>query len=65
MNPVHVVFVWSPGVLKKFDRTNIYIDISIFDHIYTVKEANLDLAKHMLLLKNPQFLPNHCETSSK
>ena len=32
---------------------------------YTVKEANPDLAKNMLLLKNPQFLLNHYETLSK
>ena len=34
-------------------------------NFYTVKEANPDLGKNMLLLKNPQFLPNHCETLSK
>ena len=32
---------------------------------YTPGEPNPDLAKNMLLLKNPQFLPNHCETLSK
>ena len=33
--------------------------------LYTPGEPNPDLAKNMLLLKNPQFLPNHCETLSK
>ena len=32
---------------------------------YTVKEANADSTKNMLLLKNLQFLPNHNETLSK
>ena len=32
---------------------------------YTVSEANLDSSKNMLLLKNPQFLPNHYETLPK
>ena len=30
-----------------------------------MKEANPDLAKNMLLLKNPQFLLNHYKTFSK
>ena len=34
-------------------------------HTYTVSKANLDLGKNMLLLENPQFLPNHNETSSQ
>ena len=32
---------------------------------YTVSKANLDLGKNMLLLENPQFLPNHNETLPK
>ena len=33
--------------------------------LYTVSKANLDLGKSMLLLENPQFLPNQNETLSK
>ena len=33
--------------------------------IYSVAHANLDSSKNMLLLKNPQFLPNHYETLSQ
>ena len=33
--------------------------------LYTVSKANLDFPKNMLLLKNPQFVPNHYETLSK
>ena len=32
---------------------------------YTVSKANLDLGKNILLLENPQFLPNHNETLPK
>ena len=32
---------------------------------YSVATANLDLSKNMLLLKNLQFVPNHCETLSQ
>ena len=28
-------------------------------------KANVDFLKNMLLLKNPQFLPDHCETFTK
>ena len=33
--------------------------------IYSVAHANVDFDKNMLLLKNPQFLPDHYETLSK
>ena len=32
---------------------------------YTVSKANLDLGKNMLLLENPQFLPNLNKTLPK
>ena len=32
------------------------------EYIYTLKHANPDSTKNVLLLKNPQFLPNHNET---
>ena len=32
---------------------------------YTMKHANPDLGKNMLLIKNLQFLPDHYETLSK
>ena len=32
---------------------------------YRVAKGNLDFLKNMLLLKNPQFLPNQYETLSK
>ena len=32
---------------------------------YTVSKANVDSSKNILLLKNPQFLPNHYETLPK
>ena len=32
---------------------------------YTLKQAKADSTKNLLLLKNPQFLPNHNETLSK
>ena len=32
---------------------------------YSVAHTNLDSSKNMLLLKNPQFLRNHCETLSQ
>ena len=32
---------------------------------YSVANANVDFDKNMLLLKNPQFLPDHYETLSK
>ena len=34
----------------------------ILNIFYTVSKANLDLGKNILLLENPQFLPNHNET---
>ena len=42
-------------------RTNI----DLMFYIYSVAQANLDSGKNMLLLKNPQFLPNYYETLSK
>ena len=33
--------------------------------VYTLKHANLDSTKNVLLLKNLQFLPNHNETLLK
>ena len=33
--------------------------------MYTLKKAKADSTKNMLLLKSPQFLPNHNETLSK
>ena len=36
-----------------------------FELNYSVPQANPDSLKNMLLLKNPQFLPNHYETLSK
>ena len=33
--------------------------------MYSLNHANPDLGKNMLLLKNPQFLPNHYETLTK
>ena len=30
-----------------------------------MRKANVDSSKNMLLLKNPQFLPNHFETLTK
>ena len=33
--------------------------------MYSVAHANVDFDKNMPLLKNPQFLPNHCETLSQ
>ena len=33
--------------------------------MYRVAKGNLDFLKNMLLLKNPQFLPNQYETLSK
>ena len=32
---------------------------------YNVFQENPDSPKNIFLLKNPQFLPNHCETLSK
>ena len=32
---------------------------------YSVAHTNVDFDKNMLLLKNPQFLPDHYETLSK
>ena len=34
-------------------------------NVYRVAKGNLDFLKNMLLLKNPQFLPNQYETLSK
>ena len=33
--------------------------------VYRLREANVDSPKNRFLLKNPQFLPNLCETLSK
>ena len=35
------------------------------DQLYSVPPVNPDSPKNMLLLKNPQFSPNHYETLSK
>ena len=37
----------------------------IYVRIYTLKHANPDSTKNVLLLKNLQFLPNHNETLLK
>ena len=45
---------------------NIHLRFVIFaytniksEHMYSVPQANPDSPKNMLLLKDPQFLPNH------
>ena len=40
-------------------------NFSRLDTIYSMVKANLDSSKNMLLLKNLQFVPNHCETLSQ
>ena len=37
----------------------------IFIEMYSVSQEFPDLVKNMLLLKNPQFLPDHYETLTK
>ena len=50
--------------LKPF--TTAHLDFHLENTIvYRHATENPDWAKNMLLLKNPQFLPNHCETWSK
>ena len=50
-------------VLPKKRQPNIEI---LFPRQYTVRQNKFDRFEyHMLLLKNPQFLPNHNETFSK
>ena len=43
----------------------IIVNNKRLDNKYTLKHANPDLGKNMLLLKNLQFLPNHNETLLK
>ena len=50
---------WAVNKIKKIEH------LSFFGSTYTVSKANLDLGKNMLLLENPQFLPNHNETLPK
>ena len=52
-------------VLKRYSFSWGTLYIKIIVMAYSVAHANLDSSKNMLLLKNPQFLPNHCETLSQ
>ena len=47
--------------LTKFDKTTLGQFLNE-NRLYTVGTLNPDFDKNMLLLKNPQYLPDHYET---
>ena len=63
-NQLEALNVFFDSALYNF----CYLKLQLFlenDIHYTVSKANLDLGKNMLLLENPQFLPNYNETLPK
>ena len=49
-------------LIKQLLHFSSELDFSNFCYIYTVGMANAYFDKNMLLLKNPQYLPDHYET---
>ena len=56
-----------PSSFSLLGLSGVMVCIKKWHHLlrYSVSQENPDSDKNMLLLKNPQFLPNHYETLSK
>ena len=56
---------WGVAISRRISRLDWHLYYVVFYNYWSVCKENLDSSKNMLLLKNPQFLPNHYKTLSK